>query len=64
MAERMNKERTEDRSLIRELSLLFGPTGCEREVADAMIGRIRPLCHSLRRDRMGNLIKITRCITS
>ncbi len=61
MAEIMKKEKSEELSLIRELSLLFGPTGCEREVADAIAGRIRSLCHSLRRDRMGNLVALLRC---
>lgn len=42
--------------LIRELSLAFGPTGCEDNVADMIIERIKDEVGSLRRDLMGNVI--------
>ncbi len=45
---------------IRELSLLFGPTGCEGEVADYIQACLPPICHSFCRDRMGNLIALVR----
>ena len=46
--------------LIRELSLLFGPSGCEGEVADAIEKKVRPICDSLCRDRMGNVLALIR----
>ncbi|MBQ9782943.1 MAG: M42 family metallopeptidase [Clostridia bacterium] len=56
----MSERKTRDVALIRELSLLFGPTGCEGEVADAIEQKIRPICDSLCRDRMGNLLSLIR----
>lgn len=42
--------------LVRQLSLAFGPTGCEDNVADIIIDRVRDEVDSLRRDLMGNVI--------
>ena len=42
--------------LLRKLSLAFGPTGCEDEVADIIIERVKDTAHTLRRDCMGNVI--------
>lgn len=47
-------------SLIRELSLLFGPTGCEDRVADRIEELVAPLCTSYCRDKMGNLLCLVR----
>ena len=47
-------------NLLQELSLLFGPSGCEGEVADWIEQRLPSLCDSYRRDRMGNLIALIR----
>ncbi len=45
-----------DISLIKELSLAFGPTGVENEVADIIKEKISDLADSVKLDRMGNLI--------
>ncbi len=50
-----------DIELISELSLLFGPSGFEGEVADFIEKRIGDFCDSLVRDRTGNLIALIRC---
>ena len=42
--------------LVRELCLLFGPSGCEDEVLDFIKGQISDVCDSLHTDRLGNLI--------
>ena len=42
--------------LVRELCLLFGPSGCEDEVSDFIKGQISDVCDSLSTDRLGNLI--------
>ena len=42
--------------LLRELCLAFGPTGCEDEVADLIIARIKDSAQEIRRDLMGNVI--------
>ncbi|MBE6546121.1 MAG: M42 family metallopeptidase [Ruminococcaceae bacterium] len=47
-------------SLIREMCGLFGPSGCEGEVADRIEQRIRPFCDSVVRDRMGNVLALIR----
>lgn len=54
----MREETIEEKELarIRELSLLFGPSGCEGEVADWLEERIRPMGYRTWRDRMGNVI--------
>ena len=49
-----------DLTLLRELSLLFGPSGCEGEVADTIERALPALCDSYTRDRMGNLIALIR----
>ncbi len=49
-----------DLTLLRELSLLFGPSGCEGEVADAIERALPALCDSFTRDRMGNLTALIR----
>ncbi|MBQ9086645.1 MAG: M20/M25/M40 family metallo-hydrolase [Clostridia bacterium] len=46
--------------LLRDLSLSFGPTGCEGEVARKIMERIQPLCDSLCYDRMGNVLALCR----
>lgn len=43
-------------SLIKELSLAFGPTGVEDEVARLIESKISRLADSVKLDRMGNLI--------
>ncbi len=47
---------TDSMSRIRELSLLFGPTGDESRVADYLEAAATPFCHSICRDRMGNVL--------
>ena len=42
--------------LIRSLSLAFGPTGCEGEVADLIEEKASPFADSIKRDRFGNVI--------
>lgn len=42
--------------LIKELSLAFGPTGCEEAVAALIKNKISALADSVKLDRMGNLI--------
>jgi len=49
-----------DIALARELSLLFGPTGCETGVAAHIETLLPPLCDSFCRDRMGNVIALIR----
>ena len=45
---------------LRDLSLLFGPTGAERGVADVIEAKLPLLCDHFVRDRMGNLIALIR----
>lgn len=45
---------------VRALSLLFGPTGAEKYVADVIEAELPSLCDSFVRDRMGNLIALIR----
>ncbi|MBO5939540.1 MAG: M20/M25/M40 family metallo-hydrolase [Clostridia bacterium] len=54
------KRYDKDLTLLRELSLLFGPSGCEGEVADTIERALPSLCDSYTRDRMGNLIALIR----
>ena len=42
--------------LLEKLSLLFGPSSCEGEVADFIVGQIEGDCDSYTRDRLGNVI--------
>ncbi len=42
--------------LLEKLSLLFGPSSCEGEVADFIVGQIQGDCDSYTRDRLGNVI--------
>lgn len=42
--------------LLRDLSLAFGPTGCEDEVAKLIESKISPLADNVKLDRMGNVI--------
>lgn len=49
-----------DLTLLQELSLRFGPSGCEGEVADTIARTLPALCDSFTRDRMGNLIALIR----
>ncbi len=42
--------------LIRELSLIFGPTGCEDRVADTLFCEAAKYADKIVRDRMGNII--------
>ena len=53
-------KRPTDIGLIQELSLAFGPTGCEDEVADLIEKRIASVADSYYRDRMGNVITVMR----
>lgn len=53
------REETEIRQ-IRELSLLFGPSGCEGEVADWIEARLKEIGIRAWRDRMGNVIACLR----
>ena len=43
-------------NLIRELSLCFGPSGCEDAVRDFILEQIKGDCDSYRMDKAGNLI--------
>ena len=45
---------------LKELSLAFGPSGLECEVADLIEGKISHICDSFVRDKMGNLIALIR----
>lgn len=42
--------------LLEKLSLLFGPSGCEDEVADFIMDQIDGDCDSVYKDRSGNII--------
>ena len=42
--------------LVEYLSLLFGPTGCEDRVRDAVVFATEGLCDASAIDRMGNLL--------
>ena len=42
--------------LVRELSLIFGPTGCEDRVADTVFCEVEKYADRTVRDRMGNII--------
>ena len=42
--------------LIRELSLAFGPSGCEDRVRNMIEARAREVAHSVKTDKLGNLI--------
>lgn len=42
--------------LLEKLSLIFGPSGCEGEVADFIVEQIEGDCDSYTRDRVGNVI--------
>ncbi len=42
--------------LLEKLSLIFGPSGCEGEVADFIVSQIEGDCDSITRDRVGNII--------
>lgn len=50
------RTREQKLELIRELSLAFGPTGCESEVAEKILQKIYPFADRITRDRMGNMI--------
>ena len=51
---------TKEIERLEALCGLFGPSGCEGEVADWIEARVRPLCHRVSRDRMGNLVCLVR----
>ena len=53
-------DRDEALRLLEEISLTFGPSGCEDQVATLIEQQISPLCHSFVRDRMGNVIALCR----
>ncbi len=42
--------------LLRELSLTFGPTGCEDNVAEAIMSIVKPYADEVKLDKMGNLV--------
>ena len=46
--------------LIRELSLTFGPSGCEDSVRALIEGQIKGVCDSMTVDNAGNLIAVIR----
>ena len=47
-------------NLIRELSLTFGPSGCEDEVRERILEQIEGECDSYSVDKVGNLIAVIR----
>ena len=49
----MSNERIE---LLKELSLAFGPTGCEENVGDIICQKAESYCHLYATDRMGNFV--------
>ena len=55
------KKLPSDIALVGELSLLFGPSGFEHEVAEFIEEKISPVCDSFVHDKMGNLICLIRC---
>ena len=44
--------------LLRELSLAFGPTGCEDNVAEAIKSVVKPHADEITLDKMGNLVAV------
>ena len=44
--------------LLRQLCLIFGPTGCEDNVAEFIEGQIDGVCDRVHTDRLGNLIAL------
>ncbi len=46
------------KELLRALSLTFGPTGCEDNVADLIRSQIKDCADEIRRDKMGNLVAV------
>ena len=44
--------------LLRELSLTFGPTGCEDNVAELIRSQVKPYADEIRLDKMGNLTAV------
>lgn len=54
------KNMTRELARLETLCGLFGPSGCEGEVADWIEARVRPLCDGVFRDRMGNLLCLIR----
>ena len=51
-----NVKKNADLSLLRALSLGFGPTGCEDEIRDIVAKTLRPLGYDMFVDTLGNLI--------
>ncbi len=49
-----------EEELLRALCDAFGPTGCEEEVAERILARVRPLADHILRDSMGNLLCLCR----
>ena len=47
---------TDSLSLIEKYTALFGPSGCESDVAAVIVSEIAPFCKNIKRDRMGNVI--------
>ncbi len=52
-----NKYETQT-DLLRELSLAFGPSGCEGNVADIILGCVKPYADEIIRDRLGSVIAV------
>ena len=50
----------EDKDLLYELSLAFGPSGCETEVTSIIKREILPYADSVSEDRLGNLTAVIR----
>ncbi len=54
------KDRNKELQRLETLCGLFGPSGCEGEVADYIEREVGSLCDRMTRDRMGNLIGLIR----
>lgn len=60
MTDMNNMALPKDIERLRALSLLFGPSGFEGDVADLIEEQIKNICDSFVRDRMGNIIALIR----
>ncbi len=49
-------KRLDEIELLRNLCLLFGPSGCEGAVSEFISEEIKDCCDSLKKDRLGNII--------
>ncbi len=46
--------------LVKEISLAFGPTGCEYEVRELIYSKIKDLGAEIKTDKMGNMVALIR----